>query len=164
MGIKIIFLDIDGVLNCKTTRETHCGTIGVEQRFIDLLKEIVEATDAKVVLTSTWRLGWKDLDYGMPTPRTDDFLYLKDKLAASGIVFLSKTPSSATRHRGQEIVKWLQCWGGEPIDEYIIIDDDIYDLSDTKECQGHIIETSWSEGLKKGAVNMAIRMLNKAKK
>ena len=59
--MKIIFLDIDGVLNCVTTKERIPGSkllLGMEDIKIRYLKEIVDRTDAKIVLTSTWKVDW----------------------------------------------------------------------------------------------------------
>ena len=54
--MKVIFLDIDGVLNCGTTTElTKTGDRFVENKFIERLKKIVDETGAKVVLSSDWR-------------------------------------------------------------------------------------------------------------
>ena len=55
--MKIIFLDIDGVLNSKaydSKRDWNKQT-NIDETRLPLIKQIVEATDAKIVLTSTWR-------------------------------------------------------------------------------------------------------------
>ena len=57
--MKIIFLDIDGVLNSIGWVERTKGT-AYEDKEIDpskvrLLKQIIDKTDAKIVLSSTWR-------------------------------------------------------------------------------------------------------------
>ena len=51
--MKVIFLDIDGVLNIDSDR-----TISVEK--IKLLSTIIKQTGAEVVLSSSWRYGWND--------------------------------------------------------------------------------------------------------
>ena len=53
--IKVIFLDIDGVCNCKTITQRHRGAIGIDPYMALLVMRIVLATDAKVVLSSSWR-------------------------------------------------------------------------------------------------------------
>ena len=53
--IKVIFLDIDGVLNCSTTKDLCEFYTGIEDKKVAILKQIVDATDAKIVLISTWR-------------------------------------------------------------------------------------------------------------
>jgi HAD domain in Swiss Army Knife RNA repair proteins len=53
--IKVLFLDIDGVVNCATTTERHRGFIGIDPRLAARVRRVVEATGCKVVLSSTWR-------------------------------------------------------------------------------------------------------------
>jgi hypothetical protein len=67
--MKIIFLDIDGVLNCEEAyRAGECkyqdwtwedGRKDHYQRFCvrskDLLNRLIDETDAKIVISSTWR-------------------------------------------------------------------------------------------------------------
>jgi hypothetical protein len=67
--MKIIFLDIDGVLNCeKAYRSGECnyvkwnwenGTEDHHQSFCswskELLNKLIDETDAKIVISSTWR-------------------------------------------------------------------------------------------------------------
>ena len=48
--ISIIFLDVDGVLN---TQETN-GTIDEEK--VLLLKQIIDKSGAKIVISSSWRM------------------------------------------------------------------------------------------------------------
>ena len=49
----------DGVVNCWGTKErAPSKVVGVEQRLIAYIKEIVDATGAKIVLSSTWRKDW----------------------------------------------------------------------------------------------------------
>ena len=60
--MKIIFLDIDGVLNSDTWEKSKAFKNGVypsnsfDPFSVQLLNNIINETQAKVVLTSTWRL------------------------------------------------------------------------------------------------------------
>ncbi len=48
--IRVIFLDVDGVLNCSSTTEVVCGFTGVEDKKIRVLKSIlVPGTVAKTL-------------------------------------------------------------------------------------------------------------------
>ena len=49
---KVIFLDVDGVLN--TNKD---GSI-IEEKFVERLAKIVHATGAKIILSSSWRYGY----------------------------------------------------------------------------------------------------------
>jgi hypothetical protein len=62
--MKIIFLDIDGVLNCENGyKGGYCDYVGDDefhyQQFYPpskkLLNKLIEETDAKIVISSTWR-------------------------------------------------------------------------------------------------------------
>ena len=52
---KILFLDIDGVLNitCNYFDEFGCT---FEKPFVDNLAWIIEQTGAKIVISSSWRM------------------------------------------------------------------------------------------------------------
>lgn len=54
--IKIIFLDIDGVLNVNRRQHDQYGQL-FHPEFVDNLKFIVDNTLAKIVISSTWRLS-----------------------------------------------------------------------------------------------------------
>jgi hypothetical protein len=55
MGMKVIFLDIDGVLNCKKTPNPRKLPYIVDTNLLDRFKSLLARTGAKVVLSSTWR-------------------------------------------------------------------------------------------------------------
>ena len=60
--MKVIFLDVDGVLNAAYTRErAPSGTIGLNPQMVRQLKRIVDATGAVAVLVSSWKKDW-DID------------------------------------------------------------------------------------------------------
>lgn len=64
--MKLIFLDIDGVLNYEGyERFTRMGTRFVDPVLIKRLKKIIDRTGAKVVLSSTWRRGIYDMREGL---------------------------------------------------------------------------------------------------
>ena len=154
--MKIIFLDIDGVVNCTNTKEQFNGFIGVEQEKIALIKQIVDATNAKIVLSSTWRLDLLWFNEGKPV-KLDCFNYLKEEFAKQDLEFFDVTPSHKDSWRGREIKEWLNNTK-EEIENYVVIDDDIYDIA--LECRGHVLQTSWKSGLKPNAVKWAIQILN----
>ena len=54
--MKIIFLDIDGVLNCDDTPNPRKFPYVVDSRLLELFRDLVTATGAIVVLSSTWRV------------------------------------------------------------------------------------------------------------
>ena len=52
--MKIVFLDIDGVLNVYPQGYDDFGAI-FHQHFMDNLKRIIDETGAKIVISSSWR-------------------------------------------------------------------------------------------------------------
>ena len=157
MGIKVLFLDIDGVVNCSTTKERFGGYIGVEQEKISLIKQIIDATDTKIVLTSTWRLEFLWHKQGK-TVRLDTYNYLVGEFAKQGLEFFDMTPSHSDSWRGREIQDWLDNTE-EEVEAYAILDDDSYDIA--KEHRGHVVQTSWQTGLKTNALRYVLDILNK---
>jgi len=111
---KIIFLDIDGVLNVYCpTRDSYGCHFHIE--FINNLKRLIDETGAEIVISSTWRLsGFKILLEmwdarklpGQVIGITDILHYTQDDM--SGI-------------RGDEVRRWLD---ENPTQSYVIIDDD----------------------------------------
>lgn len=53
--MKVIFLDIDGVLNLRNRTRDRFGSF-FNKRFVDNLKRIIDFTDAKIVISSSWRM------------------------------------------------------------------------------------------------------------
>lgn len=58
--MRYIFLDIDGVLNSKEYLLSDQGrcTHTLDESRVKLLAEIVHETEAVIVLSSSWRIGW----------------------------------------------------------------------------------------------------------
>ena len=89
------------------------------QKNIKILKQLIDQTDAKVVLSSTWRRGWKHLDVGMKkTEFAKDFIELRNKLGEFGIELYGKTPifDRFMRRRGDEIKAYLDDTAVTPLD------------------------------------------------
>lgn len=97
--MKVIFLDVDGVLNSKDWLENNRVRTenSVNQEKVKLLAEIVKNTNATVVLSSTWRY----------IPEHPMFSYLVDILGQNGIKFHSFTPK-LDGDRPKEIKEWLE--------------------------------------------------------
>ena len=105
-SIKIIFLDVDGVLNCSSTKD-RCGPyIGIEDKKVKLLKEIVKSTKAKIVLVSTWKENWY---VEKRNKDKQDFLadYLDQKIKKQRLVIMDKTDDYMWSDRGSSIIGYL---------------------------------------------------------
>ena len=122
--MKIIFLDIDGVLNSERYYKSVDRSIKNWNRFdpevVDLIKNLVEEFSAKIVISSTWRFGAIE--------------QLRDELKKSGLIkYLHKdwrTPEIYPPYRGEEIKSWLDAHAADT--EYVIIDDNDSILKDQK--------------------------------
>lgn len=157
--MRVIFLDIDGCLNCSYTKEKLEGYIFVMDSKVELLKEIVDRTGAKIVLSSDWRLGWFDHEAGINNRNVRMFLALRDKLEEHGLELFDKTPDFSYNQRGEEIDAWLKSWQGEPIDSFVCIDD-----MNGRWLRPHadrLVRTSFAKGMLPKHVELAVKILNK---
>jgi len=55
--MNAIFLDVDGVLNCRSEGPVINSVYDICPRRLDMLRQIVEQTGAVIVVSSTWRFG-----------------------------------------------------------------------------------------------------------
>ena len=53
--MKVIFLDIDGVLNCDKTPNPRKFPYLVDKKLLTRFKRLLDRSKAKVVLSSSWR-------------------------------------------------------------------------------------------------------------
>lgn len=158
--MKLIFLDIDGVLNSETTTlQTKSGFDLVDIDKVLLLKQLIDETGAKVVLSSSWRYGWVNAtaeDLVKDNPIYQDFCELRDLLKEYGIVLSYKTRTEmSVPSRATEILGFLKGWGGEEIENYVILDDEPY----TSILEKNWVKTETEIGLTEEHLNKALRIL-----
>ena len=153
--MKVIFLDIDGVL-------AHTDYLNWQTRHIDpervrFLAKIVELTDAQIVLTSTWKDG-----YDRQSGKKDDYYVVLEHVLAEHDLkiyditdnipeeVLEQIPSVISldqldihcKHgtgRAAEVEKWLM---DHQADGFVILDDEDHDWSDY-DYDSRWIQTSW---------------------
>ena len=164
MRKKIIFLDVDGVLNPMTNiwarkqkgEPTSSYYIKLPGDKIYRLKRICDATGADCVCSSSWRIGFQK----STMQPSEAYINLKSQLNPYGINLIDWTPLHIERHRGTEIEWWLKNFESryKYRPGYIIIDDELHDIIDMH--RGHCVKTTTLLGLQEEHVNIAINLLN----
>ena len=159
---KIIFLDIDGVLNSidyfAQTKDCK-GYTEIKPEKVKLLKEIIDRTGAQIVLSSTWR----DLAQRENEPEHPMYTYLTDTLKEYGMEIVDHTPYIG-QDRPKEIKAWLDNQQDMTI-RFVSLDDDFpkhkYDEVGIGDC---LVRTSFYEkdgGLRKEHVEKTVEILNR---
>lgn len=148
---KYIFLDFDGVLNTPKGK--------FDKKAIDNLRRLLEESDAKVIISSTWRLQgleyiqylWKE--YHLPgevtdlTPSCNSITYS----CADG----TEEWQSLHAAKGLEIAEWLRLNAKEPY-RYVILDDEEGILFNQSE---HFVKVEGSKGLSDADVRESVKIL-----
>lgn len=151
MPDKIVFLDFDGVLNSeKYVRGCKEYGVIIDPARIILLKQLIDATDAKIVLSTAWREHWDQDDKKCDTVgrRINDLfkqyrLHIFDKIPSLGCC------------REDEIAAWLR--NHTPVKNFVVLDDRF--LSSPL-LLGHFIKTSnYRNGLEEADVKKSIEIL-----
>ncbi len=149
---KYIFLDFDGVLN------TSRGMF--DKHAIDNLRRLVGRSDAKVIISSNWRLqGWEYMrqlwqQHHLPgeivgiTPSCNSIAFSE----ADGV----DTWHSLYATKGLEIAEWLKLNAKEPY-HYVILDDEEDILYSQRE---HFVKVDGSNGLSRADVRHSLNLLN----
>ena len=154
--MKIIFLDIDGVLNNTKTKE-HCGyETGVENHALLLLKDIVDKTSAKICLVSSWKEYWfKDNKVNQDEMAN----YLDRKFAEVGLAIWDKTKE--IQKRGKEIKNYINDLKAQNIevDSFVILDDELLDYKEEGLLK-HLVHTDYLVGFTKDDSIKAINILS----
>lgn len=163
---KIIFLDIDGVLNNEVfvnsfweilkqlkmkrpeAKELHKIVMRDDYGNLfcptacNMLKWLVESTEAKIVISSTWRMSGLSEMQNM----------WKHRGLAGEVIDI--TPVMMSRERGEEIAQWLS---KNEHEEYVILDDDADMLEEQK---NNFVQQDFRYGLTFDDTLKAIRILN----
>jgi hypothetical protein len=132
---KILFLDIDGVLNSERTcgafnGRPHSFTGKDLNRFdwvaIGLIRALCRATGTAIVLSSSWRYDFTAADVSR----------------ALGLNIIDITPKTNGRTRGYEVALWLE--QHPHVQQYAILDDiDAFEATQ----KSRFVKTSDYEGL-----------------
>ena len=134
----IIFLDIDGVLNCQLHYQSeqfkkyvansksdkvdwdkyYLSQLSIER--VQWLNELCEEMDLSIVISSTWRIG-----------KAIEELQRILNLAGATFEIIGKTEIDRNQFRGNEIYKWIELHSVKLFNQkphifrkYVILDDD----------------------------------------
>jgi len=161
--MKILFLDIDGVLNNVITQTEIYhkgvrlpGSINPNELYPEFdvecvanLNEVILKTGAKIVISSMWRTLF------------ENYSYLADYLHFRGVVgeIIGITPNHqqpGTYGRGGEIQEWMNENPDIEIESFVIIDD----CDDMDHLMPFLVQTNFSEGIARRHAKRAIEVLS----
>lgn len=161
---KIIFLDIDGVLNSNLwnknhQREIRDGTL-IDEDKVKLLNRIITRTEASIVLHSGWRF-WFNKDIQPLKKESQKLVEIFDR---NQIIISDMTPDFSTDEirkskrfslvKAKEILAFLH--DHPEVKKWIVIDDLCLH---NDEIEKHLLKTNQIIGLTQLDVDLAIEML-----
>lgn len=134
--MKILFLDIDGVLNSYRCIKSLQSSSFYEKQKLELVKQIIKETDCRVVLTSM-RLNFHDC---------------KRELEKGGLEIYDCLPIPLI-FKDEAINAWLEKHFN--IEKYVILDDNYLEMF-----SGCFVKTSSYYGLTKRKMNEVINLFD----
>lgn len=137
--MKIIFLDVDGVLNIMSNSyRTFMKPYGqhIEPHLVQRLNYLMEKTDARIVVSSSWKA---------------DMIDLEKQIVEQGFKYWDRvidiTPYGHNGMRGKQIEQWLNEYEH---DEYVVLEDEPTDVCGSM-CnvipKENVIHVDMNEGL-----------------
>ena len=142
-GLRLVFLDIDGVICCNRVGELEASKLAQLQR-------ICRETGAKVVLSTDWRR------------QAALKRQVIQALARLDMECVGATPQRATMFqpvRPQEITEWLRCTS-HSVSTWVAIDDrDLVSEDGGEALRGRFVHTAFASGLTRELADQAITML-----
>ena len=167
-----IFLDIDGVLNSEHTLDESCENMDqkmasiISDQLVKNLSYLVEKTDAKIILSSSWRIYFNE-----NTKKSNNLfaLILLASLDKHNLELHDMTPfvkGQFSSERGLEIKTYID---KHNIKNYVVIDDEEFSDFSKHLDMSKFIQTNFgdettnieNEGLTKELAEKAIKILNK---
>jgi hypothetical protein len=177
-GIRLLFLDIDGVMNNNKTIREHRARPGMSMdlaaicpKRVQMLNEILHKTGARLVLSSSWR------DYGLYGPEktlvrlreegldprhewygvTEDFDNFTDAQQESWWARYPRVRGVYNNERVFEVQDFLerQKSSGVEVSHFVILDD----LGGFKHLERYQIKTNMDHGLQQEHIERACKLL-----
>lgn len=158
--MKVVFLDIDGVLNSECTTETIMGCRGIDDENVENLAKIIKETGAKIVLVSDWKVYFNSkidiIDSTHPMLK-----YLMDKLQKYDLYIYDYTIDRNASDRGYGIQRWLKRF--PEVERWVVLDDTFFFDYEYTGVAPNLVYTNSMCGLTDSNVAQAIDILTKRK-
>lgn len=152
---KYIFLDIDGVMNCLSDIKVKHALVTqdhLDYHFCEAawgnLAALCKMTGAKIILSSSWRYGIKKDERGRMVPIKDNDPFSTRLLAYFKAHHIQLVDITSTRldTRGQQILDYITENFDDSIDEWVVLDDELFDFED-KLPMSNVFKTNSETGL-----------------
>lgn len=149
--MKVVFLDFDGPIIPRCAYSPENQRPGGYPSCVAELNRITDTTGAVIVVSSTWRL--------------DGLMKTRERLNAWGVKAdcIDVTPRLCRGNgdyreleRGHEIQHWLDNYEREPVDSFVILDDD----KDMVHLMPYLVHTPFDYGIRARHADKAIAILN----
>ena len=145
----VVFLDVDGVLNTRTTvQRSPQGYKGIDEARVAVLANTIQKYGGGDIVLSS---DWKKLE-----PTNEDYVYLVLQLEQYGLKISGHTQDSG-HARGAGIVAYLACH--PEIEEYVILDDCKFDFRDYEKLWERLLLTDGIERAKFASDTPAVEAL-----
>lgn len=158
---NVLFLDVDGVLNSgpwlmketKESQEFHLrrdipqAATDIDPEAIARLQRIVDATGAKIVLSSSWRYLYRPAKF-IELLRAHNFV--GDLIGATPL----SEDVPGRKCRGDEVALWLKEHSFLDIKKFVILDDD----ESFGDLEHRLVRTSFEHGLTDSNTEAAIAL------
>ena len=161
---RVLFLDIDGVLNSNFWNDSHQREISdgtlIDEEKVKILAPLIKRTKAKIILHSGWRI-WFDAELN---PLRREAERLIDIFAKEGLSIDGLTPDLTTEEirrtkkfslvKAEEILLWLKT--NKEVSGWVVLDDlDLHNI----QIENHQVMPDQTIGLTQEDVEKAERIL-----
>lgn len=159
--MRIIFLDVDGVLNNEETTDRYQGWIGIDPLLVDKLKEIYNDSNKKeetrIVITSSWR--YEKIKKFALVDGSYDYLLGRLKDAGLEVIGCTDMDKQSGWYRGREINKWLEDNKDKNVSTFVILDDEFFDF-EIRNLLCNLVRINSVLGIIQADIDRALKILN----
>lgn len=147
--MRIIFLDVDGVLNNDKTEDRIFGWIGIDPKLLNNLKRLYDESnkeeETRIVVSSSWKNDEVRSKNGY-TKADNCYAELLKRLNSLNMEVLGYTTETRSQsERGEGILRWIKEYNGEheqPISTYVVLDDEEFDFENHEDLYKRFVHTS----------------------